>query len=754
MSRPDGARRPPNAVKTSRYKDSSAATARLMVLVYLATVLLALIPTEFLVQLQLAVISIAMILLLTWLRPQGLLRGFLLTLILYNSTRYIMWRATQTLPLDDPVSLGFGLMLMLAEIHGYLLLVLGLFINLNYQSRRRVGAAVKTERLPSVDILIPTYNEDPAILEQTLLAALSIRYPAERLKVYLCDDGGTEQRRHDPDPDKRRLAADRHIRLQELCRTVGAHYLTRARNERAKAGNLNSALAHTDGDLVLVLDADHVPTRDILERTVGYFDRDPRLFLVQTPHFFLNPDPMERNLGTFEVMPNENEMFYSAIQNGLDVWQSSFFCGSAAILRREHLRLIGGLSGDTITEDAETALTLHSLGLHSAYINRPMIAGLAPETLSAFITQRMRWAQGMAQIFLLKNPLRLDGLSLGQRLCYLNSIAFWFFPFARIAFILSPILYLLFGISVFKTTAAEFLAYSAPHVLSSILLTVIFYGRFRWFLVSEIYELMQCVHSTIAITKVLRNPRSPSFVVTPKGEKLDEDFISPAAKPFYLLFGITVLAEVMGIANYLIAVDSRALTAILLFWNSFHLVLMIVVMGILYEARQLRTWPRMARVEPVRLTRKGLTSETGTGPAQPLVLTGHTDNMSANGAEVILDMPGDTPLPEIGTRLMFDPYEHGSRRVRPFTVEVRYAAGTSGADGAVLGLEFTPANLAERISAVTLFHGRSEPWVRFRDGRAQPSSNLRKVTFILRRGFARAGLHLRALFMEVVRGNS
>ncbi len=145
------------------------------------------------------------------------------------------------------------------------------------------------------------------------------------------------------------------------------------------------------------------------------------MFLVQTPHFFINPDPIEKNLQTFTQMPSENEMFYRVIQRGLDYWNAAFFCGSAAVLRRKYIMEIGGISGDTITEDAETALTMHARGYNSAYIAKPMISGLQPETLGGFIGQRVRWAQGMLQIFLLKNPLVLPGLTLPQRLCYFSS---------------------------------------------------------------------------------------------------------------------------------------------------------------------------------------------------------------------------------------------------------------------------------------------------------------------------------------------
>lgn len=95
-------------------------------------------------------------------------------------------------------------------------------------------------------------------------------------------------------------------------------------------------------------------------------------------------------------------MFYGEIHRGLDFWNSSFFCGSGAVLRRKYLEEAQGFSGKTITEDAETALTLHSKGYNSVYLRKPMICGLSPETFDDFITQRSRWTQGMIQILLLK----------------------------------------------------------------------------------------------------------------------------------------------------------------------------------------------------------------------------------------------------------------------------------------------------------------------------------------------------------------
>ena len=163
----------------------------------------------------------------------------------------------------------------------------------------------------------------------------------KKLNIYLLDDGGTEQKRTQSDPEARQEALSRNRELKYFCQNHGIQYLTRDKNKNAKAGNINSALPKTQGDLILILDADHVPSKNFLQNTVGPFLKDPKLFLVQTPHFFYNLDPVEKNLRTFNHIPGENEMFYRGVQPGLDFWNSSMFCGSAALLKRQYLEKVG-----------------------------------------------------------------------------------------------------------------------------------------------------------------------------------------------------------------------------------------------------------------------------------------------------------------------------------------------------------------------------------------------------------------------------
>jgi cellulose synthase (UDP-forming) len=554
------------------------------------------------IQLAVGVIGIATLAVLKIFKKNENTRVVFLSIASFLSLDYVFWRTFTTLTYYDLVSFTCAILLYLAEMYGFIVYGLSIFVNIDPLDRQPVPLPANEEEWPTVDVLIPTYNEEKEILEVTLLAALAIDYPKGKLNVYLCDDGGTDQRCNQSDPIKASQARERRRTLKELCDASGAHYCTRARNVHAKAGNLNNAMEHSSGELVAIFDADHIPTVDFLRNTVGCFLKDPKMFLVQTPHFFTNPDPIEKNLKTWRRMPSENEMFYKVIQKGLDFWNSAFFCGSAAVMRRSCLQKVGGIVGETITEDAETALTLHSLGYNSAYIERPMVSGLSPETLGGFITQRIRWAQGMIQIFLLKNPLVIRGLSFPQRLCYFSSSFFWFFPFARLTFSLAPLAFLFFSLKIYDSNFIDFLAFAVPHLVSAFMVQAYLFGSVRWSFVSELYELMQSVYTFPAIVKVFLNPRAPSFNVTAKGEILNRDFISPLAKPFYVLLVLNLLAIFAGGYRMLTSPDMHQFaTGITMFWAAFNVFILLACLGALLERRQMRSTARMATKIPGRI---------------------------------------------------------------------------------------------------------------------------------------------------------
>jgi len=685
------------------------------------------------VQLVLGSSILVILFILRFFRDSLFIHTVFLLLGAFLSIDYFFWRTFTTLTFYDPISWTCAMVLYLAEVYGFTVYVLSIFVNISPLDRKPLPLPDDRSDLPSVDVMIPTYNEDLSIIETTMVAALNIRYPKDKLRVYVLDDGGTDQRIMSSDPDKSGSARKRRALLTDLCQKHGGNYITRARNEHAKAGNINNALHQTDGELVLILDADHVPTVDILENTVGWFLKDPKMFLVQTPHFFGNADPIEKNLETFHRMPSENEMFYKVIQKGLDFWNSAFFCGSAAVLRRKCLMEVGGVVGDTITEDAETALSLHARGYNSAYIDRPMITGLSPETLGGFIGQRIRWAQGMIQIFLLKNPLLIRGLTFPQRLCYFSSCFFWFFGFARLVFVLAPMAFLFFGLKIYDANGIDFVAFAVPHLIAGIMVSDYLFGKVRWSFVSELYELIQSVYTLPAIFKVFVNPRAPKFNVTAKGETLSKDFVSPLARPFYIILLLNWVAVLFGAYRFFLEGTHSFATSITMFWAMFNILLLTSALGALLERRQLRHSSRLPADIPSTLV-------IGQRPIAASIV-----DLSNGGAAVAIDpafealITLDAPIeltaknPETGEAVHFNIIPRNCRR--------------SG-DLLLVGSEFDHQSLEETRQKITFVNGSSRRWIGFQMSRESRIGVMRSLLFLFTAGLRHALSHLAHLLLS------
>lgn len=627
--------------------------------------------------------------------------------------RYLYWRVTSTLPpFADTLGFGFGIVLLGAELFCAFVLAVSLIINAD-PLRRKALPREDDARLPTVDVFIPSYNEGEDILAMTVAAAKAMDYPADKLTVWLLDDGGTDQKCNDADEAKAAAAWRRRVSLQALCRELGAVYLTRTRNEHAKAGNLNNGLRHSKAEIVVVFDADHAPFRQFLRETVGHFAADPKLFLVQTPHVFINPDPIEKNLRTFERMPSENEMFYGVTQRGLDKWNGSFFCGSAALLRRAALKTTGGFSGITITEDCETAFELHAQGWTSLYVDKPLIAGLQPETFSSFIGQRSRWCQGMFQILMLKNPALRAGLKPIQRIAYLSSMTFWFFPIPRLIFMLAPLLHIFFDVKIFVSSVDETIAYTLSYVAVNMLMQSYLYGHVRWPWMSELYEYVQGVFLARAIVSVVASPRKPSFNVTAKGLSLENDHLSELAWPFFAIFALLALGVGTAVFRYLFEPGVTALMLVVGLWTGFNLLIAGVALGAVAERKQADRHPRLA------IARRGRLIVEGQSIAVAI------ENVSAGGCAVLIAKPPVGLGIEAETThglLEIEPLPGNPRRA---PLAVRVCRATTVGDTLQCGLAFADLPTHAYPAVAELMYGDAGAIQRFLEGRRKPVGLIR-----------------------------
>ncbi|MHA7191809.1 glycosyltransferase [Arthrobacter sp. MDT2-16] len=282
---------------------------------------------------------------------QFLLRLLVLLTVIFG-VNYVAWRWLESLNWS---AWWIAVPLVLAET--YSLVDVCLFGLTVWRTRERTPPPAAPGL--GVDVFITTYNEPIEMVLETALAAQRIRYPH---RTWILDDGSRTELRE---------AAEQH----------GIGYLTRSadwadRPRHAKAGNLNNALMATDGEFMMILDADQIPKPEILDRTLGYFN-NRKVALVQTPQWFVNV-PEDDPLGS------QAPLFYGPLQQGKDGWNAAFFCGSNALLRREALMQLG-LVGyvDEVEKNIRTALKGSRSAIRRARRSEqardPMVAQLLDE---------------------------------------------------------------------------------------------------------------------------------------------------------------------------------------------------------------------------------------------------------------------------------------------------------------------------------------------------------------------------------------
>jgi cellulose synthase (UDP-forming) len=344
-------------------------------------------------------------------RHQRLSRTLALAALTWGAV-YLTWRVGWTGAGANPVTFT---LLLVTELYG--IWALGTLTWFSWRRRPVTRPPILTH--PPVDVYICTYDEPEEVVLATLAGCRALRYPHT---TYLLDDGRRE-------------------RMRELAELAGARYLTRSDNAHAKAGNINAALPRTEGELVFVLDADHVPMPDALDALVGYFEEE-RVALVQSPHDFSNQDSVQH----YAVGRHEQSLFYHVICPGKDRHGAAFWCGSAAVIRRRALLGIGGVATETIAEDFHTTIRLQRDGWTSRYHDEVLVQGLAPHDLDGYLLQRDRWSRGNLAVFTLpESPLRASELRPLQRLSYFASLAAYLAPPMRLLLLVTLALVLWAG---------------------------------------------------------------------------------------------------------------------------------------------------------------------------------------------------------------------------------------------------------------------------------------------------------------------
>ena len=570
--------------------------------------------------------------------PQPWSRFLVVALLLVLMFRYVIWRSLFTINTNDLTNGIFSIGLFGLEMLTMFNAIVQLFLLVRTKDRRSQAdqmaeAVLSGEFMPTVDILIPTYNEPEFILRRTIIGCQALDY--DHKTIYLLDD-------------------TRRPEMQALAQELGCHYLTRPDNKHAKAGNLNHAIAKTHGELIVCFDADFIPTRNFLTLTVGFF-QDQNTALVQTPQSFYSVDPIARNLGLENILVPEQEAFYRQIQPVRDGTDSVVCAGTSFVMRRSALQSAGGeFVTSSLSEDYFTAISLSGKGYRLIYLDEKLSAGAAPDDMGAQATQRLRWAQGTLQAFFIKeNPLTIPGLKPLQRLSHLTGILHWFTSLSRVGFLLIPLATAFLGIIPVRATTEEILYYFLPQFLVNLTVFAWISNHSRSAILSDIYDVVLCFPLAATVLQTLINPFSKGFKVTPKGTNRDRPIFNWAlATPLIVVFIATAVSLWINLAKCLMELGSYEVDSHVKglnlgwLWSSYNLILLGIALIVMLDLPKtdLYEWFNLRRTVKV---------QSGSN-----VFWGATAVISEVGAEIVLTEGGldrqanlDVEIMETGLKL-------------------------------------------------------------------------------------------------------
>ena len=483
-------------------------------------------------------------------------RTLLLVVSILLALRYLWWRATETIApfgLTWDWAASWSLLgLEMAAVFGSI----SAFVMLSRTKDRGPEADANLswwgdQPAPRVAILIATYNEDQEVLERTIIGALGLRH--DNKTIHILDDGKRDW-------------------LRDYCDERGVDYIRRPDNRDAKAGNINHALQSMAGDppeFVAVLDADFVPHRGFLSRTLALF-HDPTVGLVQTPQHFFNADPIQHNLNLSRSYPDEQRFFFDTMQASRDAWDIAFCCGTSSVARWQALEDIGWMPTDSVTEDFMVTVVMQNAAWRTVYLNEALTEGLAPEGLKEYITQRARWCLGMMQIARSRvGPFSRSKIRLRDRWSILDAGTYWMttFPF-RIAALVYPLLYWYFNIIVVDARVPEVISFFGVYYLWTLAaLNHVSKGNVVPF-INDVSQLVGAFQITRAAFTGLLRPHGQPFKVTAKGGDRSRIQVQwNLMTPFIIILALTLVGLLLGIFSdrfaYFDAGDGKA---VVLFW--------------------------------------------------------------------------------------------------------------------------------------------------------------------------------------------
>ena len=496
------------------------------------------------------------------------------------SILYILWRIT-VLPTNSLISFILGITLYSAELLG-----LVAFLNFQFLFTKKYKLTPRSLKdfedgeIPTVDVLICTYNEPLELLKKTIIASKNLNYPKDKFKVYVCDDGKRNE-------------------LKNLCKNYNVNYITRNDNKGAKAGNINNAINVINGDLFAVLDADMIPKKDFLNRTVGYFSNKNTAF-VQTPQVYYNQDMYQFNLN--KDIPSEQDFFMRNIEEARAAINAVLHVGTNAVFNRQYVLNIGGYPTCSITEDMAVGMLLQANGHDSFFINEELVLGLSATTFSELVKQRDRWCRGNLQVIKHFNIFFNKGLTLAQKIAYFDGVVYWLSSVQKLIYILCPIIYLLTSNLIIDTSVEKLLTMFVPFFLGQLLIFRILSPKTRSLTWSHYYEIAMAPHISLSVLKELLSLKI-NFNVTSKDVTLEKNYFQlKIAFPHIILGIMTIISWIIGTLSLTGDMGNFYAYLVNIFWSAYNLIGIIISIKVAYQKPIYRKSERIKVSEIIHAT--------------------------------------------------------------------------------------------------------------------------------------------------------
>ena len=553
----------------------------------------------------------------------------------------LCWRVACSIPTGSGViAVGGSILLLIVEILGFAETLI-LFRNL-FGLRQRQLPEIPADAWPDVDVFIATYNEPTELLRRTINGCKHMRYPDQsKVHIWICDD-------------------DRRPQMRALAEQMGVGYFDRPDNEGAKAGNLNHALAMTNAPYIVTFDADMIPKSDFLLKTIPYFvdvelreSRRPEaerlhLGLLQTPQCFYDPDVFQYALYSEKRAPNEQDFFYRTIEPAKTATNSVIYGGSNTVLSRRALEDIGGFYTGSITEDFATGLLIEAAGYISLALPEPLASGQTPHAFREHIQQRTRWGRG---VILTARKLKLWGrkeLTLQQKTSYWSSVVYWYSPIKNLIYIISPLLYAVLAIPVFRCNWLELLVFWLPmFILQDLSLRLSSKNAIstKW---SGIYETSVMPHLLIPIVKEALGISLDRFKVTDKSRRSGKRQRDLRSMIPFLILAILSVAGIVRVLAVFEAMQPVSLL-ILLFWIVRNLYFLVMAMFLVDGRDSDGEAVRVTDAEPVAVAADEMRYDGVTTQLTEHNLTVFLDEAQSLGlgAQVSVSILKDKPPQEI-----------------------------------------------------------------------------------------------------------